>query len=90
MRASLVRWTVRLGALLVLALAGFLAARAWYARLMPPLERWHTHVPVEPDPTSLDRLDWRGWLEAEAALLAEVEKEVVRDGPSEGPPPLVR
>lgn len=87
---SLARWTLRLSVLVLVALAGFLGARAWYARLMPPLERWHTFVPSEPDATTLEHLDWQGWLEAETRVMAEVEREVVRDGPSEGPAPLDR
>lgn len=90
MRSALVRWTVRLAVLLSVALAGFLAARAYYARLMPPLERWHTFVSAEPDAATIDALDWQGWLDAEARVMAEVEREVVRDGAGEGPPPLNR
>lgn len=90
MRASINRWLVRLAVLLLVALGGFLAARAYYARLMPPLERWHSFVPAEPDAASLERLDWPGWLAAEARVLAEVEREVVRDGAAEGPAPLHR
>lgn len=90
MRSVLVRWTARLAVLLLVALAGFLAARAIYARLMPPLERWHTFVPSEPDAAAIDGLDWQGWLDAEARVMAEVEREVVRDGEGEGPPPLNR
>lgn len=90
MRASPVRWTLWGALLLLVALGGFLAARAWYARLMPPLERWHSFVPDEPDAATLARLDWQTWLQAEAAVMAQVEREVVRDGSNEGPAPLLR
>ncbi len=90
MRARPLRWLVRAGVLLLVVLATFLVTRAWYARLLPPLQAWHTVVPEEPTAEAMAGLDWPGWLTAEARVMALVERSVVRDGDGDGPPPYDR
>ena len=64
--------------LLVVAVvvATIFAVRAWDAWRSRPLSPWHTHVPHELRAAELDALDWPAYVAAEAALFADVEKEV--------------
>jgi alpha-beta hydrolase superfamily lysophospholipase len=49
----------------------------------PGLSPWHVEVPPEPDAAELDRLDWAGWLAAEARAFAFVASEVTARLPGE-------
>ena len=77
-----------LAALLLLVL--LLALRIILTRGAAPLEPWHTHVPVEPDRESLERLDWAGYVAAEDQLLASVEREITERLHADGAPPSNR
>jgi alpha-beta hydrolase superfamily lysophospholipase len=71
-----VRWTKRVGLLAVAALATFLVVRAVDSQRGPPLELWHTFVPDDLRAPEIDRMDWRGYLAAEARLFESVRTEV--------------
>ena len=78
--AALYRRTFRGGRrlLLLVAVIGMtlLIGRAVQSQWGPPLELWHTFVPDEPDADAIDRLDWDGYLAAEARTFAAVRTEV--------------
>src|SRR5512146_785649 len=59
-----------------LLLVAVFAVRAWQAMRGPPLDVWHTHVPDEPSAKAIDGMDWAGWMAREAAIFAEVDREV--------------
>jgi alpha-beta hydrolase superfamily lysophospholipase len=59
----------------LLLLAVFIV-RAWQAMRGPPLDLWHTHVPDEPDPAAIARMDWGRWLAREDKIFAAVAREV--------------
>ena len=42
----------------------------------PPLDPWHTFTPDEPAAEALNRLDWAGYLAAEARIFDAVRREV--------------
>lgn len=69
-------WLGYLGVAVTAMLAAFLIGRVVLTRGGPDLEPWHTFLPAEPDPGTLDRLDWSGYLAAEANVLAAVESEI--------------
>jgi alpha-beta hydrolase superfamily lysophospholipase len=71
------RWGRRLLIALFALVGVIVAVRAVQAMLAVPLEPWHSVVPTEADRAALDRMDWAGWLAAEARALAEVEAKVV-------------
>lgn len=71
-----VRWTRRLVLLSVVAGATLFIGRILQSKKGPPLELWHTFVPDEPTAAEMDRLDWKGYLAAEARVFAAVRKEV--------------
>lgn len=62
--------------LLVLALAGLLALRAWDAQRGPPLSVWHTYVPDDLPARKIAKLDWPGHLEVEQKLVEDVRRNV--------------
>jgi alpha-beta hydrolase superfamily lysophospholipase len=70
------RWGRRLLLLAAVIAGTLLIGRAVQSQLGPPLEPWHTFVPDEPDAEAIDRLDWRGYLAAEARTFAAVRAEV--------------
>jgi alpha-beta hydrolase superfamily lysophospholipase len=53
-----------------------LIGRAVQSQVGPPLQLWHTFVPVEPHAVAIDQLDWGGYLAAEARTFAAVRAEV--------------
>jgi hypothetical protein len=53
-----------------------LIGRVVQSQAGPPLELWHTFIPTEPDAAAIDRLDWGGYLAAEAKTFASVRTEV--------------
>lgn len=73
------RWARR-GLLLVLAaLVAFLAIRAWDSQRGPPLEVWHTHIPEELGAEALDAASWDDYLAQEAAIFADLVREVSQE-----------
>jgi alpha-beta hydrolase superfamily lysophospholipase len=65
-----------LALLVVVSAAALLIGRIVQSQQGPPLEPWHTFVPAEPDAAELDRMDWAGYLAAEARVFASVRAEV--------------
>ena len=74
-RAAL-RWAKRLLLLVAIAAVTLLVGRIVQSERGPPLELWQTFVPDEPHAAEIDRLDWNGYLAAEARVFASVRKEV--------------
>jgi alpha-beta hydrolase superfamily lysophospholipase len=70
------RWTRRLVLLAVIVGVTLFIGRIVQSKKGPPLELWHTFVPDEPTAAEIDRLDWNGYLAAEARVFATVRKEV--------------
>lgn len=70
------RWARRLLLLVAVVALTFLIGRIVQSEQGPPLEPWHTFVPDEPRAAEIDRLDWNGYLAAEARVFASVRKEV--------------
>ena len=75
-RGAAVRWTKRLVLLVAIVAVTLLVGRIVQSELGPPLEPWHTFIPDEPHAAQLDRLDWDGYLAAEASAFAAVRAEV--------------
>ena len=76
MRRSLTRWTRRLVLVLAVVAATLFVVRVVDSQRGPPLELWHTFVPEDLQADAVDKLDWNGWLAAEAQLFAQVRREV--------------
>ena len=74
-RAAL-RWAKRLLLLVAIAAVTLLVGRIVQSERGPPLELWQTFVPDEPRAAEIDRMDWNGYLAAEARVFASVRKEV--------------
>jgi alpha-beta hydrolase superfamily lysophospholipase len=70
---SLLKWTV---GLLVLAVLGLLAIRAYDAQRGPPLSRWHTYTPHDLTAKKIRKIEWPEYLKAENALFDEVRAKV--------------
>ncbi|HET7883310.1 MAG TPA: alpha/beta hydrolase, partial [Acetobacteraceae bacterium] len=70
------RWIRRVLWLSAIIVATLLVGRAVQSQAGPPLELWHTFVPAEPDAAAIDRLDWGGYLAAEARTFAAVRAQV--------------
>jgi alpha-beta hydrolase superfamily lysophospholipase len=70
------RWGRRAAVLAVVVAATLLIARIVQSERGPPLAPWHTFIPAEPRAAEIDRLDWNGWLAAEARVFASVRREV--------------
>lgn len=70
------RWLRRLLLFSAVIVMTLLIGRALQSQMGPPLELWHTFVPVEPDAAEIDRLDWDGYLAAEVRIFAAVRSEV--------------
>lgn len=66
----------RLALLATGAVAALVVARAVESQFGPPLELWHTEVPVEPRASTLDSLDWPGWLAAETRAFDDMRRRV--------------
>ncbi len=70
-----------LGRLLIALLlmgAGALAVRSYRALQGPPLQPWHTFVPVELRADELDAADWPRYLEQEQAVFDSVRANVTQ------------
>jgi alpha-beta hydrolase superfamily lysophospholipase len=70
------RWTRRSALLVAIVALTLLIVRIVQSESGPPLELWHTFVPEEPHAAEIDRLDWNGYLTAEAEVFSAVRKEV--------------
>ncbi|TCT05018.1 alpha/beta hydrolase [Aquabacter spiritensis] len=70
---KLAKWLV---SALVVVLVTVMVVRVVDSQRGPPLELWHTFVPKELDQAALDRADWAAYLAAEAAVFAEVRRDV--------------
>ena len=70
------RWLRRLLWLSVAIVITLLVGRAVQSQMGPPLELWHTFVPAEPHAAEIDRLDWDGYMAAEARTFAAIRTEV--------------
>jgi alpha-beta hydrolase superfamily lysophospholipase len=67
---------MRLARLVLIVVVTLLIGRVVQSELGPSLEPWHTFVPAEPRAAEIDRLDWHGYLDAEARVFASVRREV--------------
>ena len=76
--AMLKRLAKRAMWLIVVSALTLLAVRAFDSQRGPPLEVWHTVVPHELTADEIARVDWRGYLDAEATVLEQVRAEVTR------------
>ena len=76
MRPRVLKILKRGAVLLGVVAITFLAVRIYDTQRGPPLELWHTHVPVELDTNQLDEADWSGYLAAEQAIFDDVRVEV--------------
>jgi alpha-beta hydrolase superfamily lysophospholipase len=74
------KYTALVLAVVVVTVFGVRAWDAWRSR---PLSPWHMHVPHELRAAELDTLDWAAYAKAEAAVFADVEKEVTATLPAE-------
>ena len=76
MRRMALRWSRRLGLLLAVVAVTLLVGRAVQSQRGPALEPWHVFVPKDLHAEQIDRLDWNGYLAAEARVFAAVRSEV--------------
>jgi alpha-beta hydrolase superfamily lysophospholipase len=76
LRRGIQRWAKRLALLGLAVLTTLVVVRAVDSQRGPPLEPWHTFVPDEPHAAAIDRLDWQGWLAAEARIFDAVRTQV--------------
>jgi len=76
MRAKLFKFVKVVVVLAVLGLFGLLGIRAWDSQRGPPLAVWHTYAPDELTAREIDKLDWNGYLKAEAELFDQVRIKV--------------
>lgn len=68
--------------LVAVSLLTLLGVRAYYVFGGPPLQLWHTFVPVELNISELEQADWEQYLKREDKLLADVRSEVTEKLPS--------
>ena len=66
------RWSLRLTALLALAIVVMLGFRIYYALQPPLLEPWHTYVPKELDADALDHTDWNAYVKDEERIFEDM------------------
>ncbi|HYG87192.1 MAG TPA: alpha/beta hydrolase [Azospirillum sp.] len=62
--------------LLVAVVLTLIAVRIYDTQRGPPLERWHTHVPLEMSADEIDSADWGQYLTAELVIFDDVRTEV--------------
>lgn len=62
--------------LVAVVVGAVIGVRAYGAAGNEGLRPWHTVVPPEPDVAAMDRMDWAGWLAAEARAFDVVRREV--------------
>jgi alpha-beta hydrolase superfamily lysophospholipase len=75
-RDGALRWIRRLALLVAIVAVTLIVGRIVQSELGSPLKPWHTFVPDEPNAVEIDRLDWNGYLAAEAEVFAAVRVEV--------------
>ena len=73
-----------------LAAAGFLGLQSYRALSGPPLQAWHTFVPVELRASELDAADWSAYLAREASIFDSVRAEVSQKLPPDARVPINR
>ncbi|HXX12780.1 MAG TPA: alpha/beta hydrolase [Burkholderiales bacterium] len=73
-----------------LAAAGFLGLQSYRALSGPPLQPWHTFVPVELRASELDAADWSAYLAREASIFDSVRAEVSQKLPPDARVPINR
>ena len=76
MGAKLFKFVKVVVVLAVLGVFGLLGIRAWDSQRGPPLAVWHTYAPDELTASDIEKLDWTGYLKAEAALFDQVRSKV--------------
>lgn len=69
-------------AVLLIAVVG-LGLRAMRAVRAPPLQPWHTHVPVELTESALNTADWTRYLAQEQAIYDDIRENVTQRLPAE-------
>jgi alpha-beta hydrolase superfamily lysophospholipase len=90
MTSLLFDWLLYGALIAAVLLLAFLAVRIVQTGGDPVLEPWHIHVPREPDAEAIERLDWAGYVAAEAALFDAVEDEISGHLPPEDQVPINR
>jgi alpha-beta hydrolase superfamily lysophospholipase len=76
------------GLVLAAVLLTLLGTRAWESHRSPSLEPWHRLAPGEGEARDLDRMDWAGYLAAEAALFDRIHRRL--HGHAAAPAPQAR
>jgi alpha-beta hydrolase superfamily lysophospholipase len=71
----------RIALVVIASLVTLLAVRAWEVSRAPPLLSWHKEVPDDLAARDIDRIDWQGWITAEAALFDAVDASIPEDLP---------
>ena len=79
MRSRLLKFLKFVVLLLVLAVFGLLAIRAWDSQRGPPLAVWHTYAPDDLTAREIEKLEWDGYLEAENALFEHVRDKLAKN-----------
>jgi alpha-beta hydrolase superfamily lysophospholipase len=79
MRSRLFKFLKFVVLLLVLAVFGLLAIRAWDSQRGPPLAIWHTHAPDDLTVKDIEKLEWDDYLKAENALFDEVRTKLAQN-----------
>lgn len=87
MRRWLLTWAKRLSLLSLGVLVVFLGIRIVDSQSGPSLQLWHSFVPDELRAEAIDRLEWDGYLAAEARLFEQVRREVTESLPPEARTP---
>jgi alpha-beta hydrolase superfamily lysophospholipase len=72
---KLLKWAA---GLLVVAVLGLLAIRAYDAQRGPPLAVWHTYTPHDLTAKKIRKIEWAEYIKAENALFDEVRTKVTQ------------
>ncbi len=76
MKAFVIRWTRRVGLIVLLALVTIAGVRMYDAQRKPPLGPWHTYVPEEMHAHALDQATWDDYIAHENRLFDSVRRNV--------------
>ncbi len=76
MKAFVIRWTRRVGFIVLLALVTIAGVRMYDAQRKPPLGPWHTYVPEEMHAHALDQATWDDYIARENRLFDSVRRHV--------------
>ena len=90
MLARVRKWLRRIGFAIAIVIATILFVRAFDAWRSPPLKLWHTQVPHELDANEIDAANWDTWVNAENAVFAEMQRDVIDALPAEDRIPIDR